>query len=208
MWHQPNSVQVFRAVDMGYWPDPAYCLWIAHLGNRYVAFQEKLWYKTVASDIAEEIKELSVGLRVSNTFCDPSMGIKTGADVRTIKDIFEEHGVPMEPSVNNREHYAHAVNTALIEEVEPGIPRLQIYGQGCPYLVKTIPQMRYDPKRPMALANHTQDHAVVTLAYFLISYGSGNNRDITSQSSQLRPWMKPKVSDRYVLGNDQVRGKR
>jgi hypothetical protein len=208
MWQQSNSVQVFRSVDMGFWPDPAYCLWLAHLGNRYIAFQEKLWYKTVASQIAEEIKEMSVGMKVSTTFCDPSMDIQTGADVRTIKGIFEDHGVPMDCSVNNREHYAHAVNTALNEEAEPGIPRLQILDTGCPYLIKTIPQMTYNPKRPMALADHKQDHAVVTLAYFLISYGSDSMRTYSNRSNQMRPWMRPKQTDRHLLGSDQVRDKR
>lgn len=189
---------------MGYYPDPAYCLWVAHLGNRYIAFQEQLWSKTIASDIAADIKDMSYGMKIVTTFCDPSMDIKTGADVRSIKDIFEDHGVPMEASINNREHYAHAVNTALNEEVEPGLPRLQILSTGCPYLIKTIPQMRYDPKRPMALADHSQDHAVVTLAYFLISYGSGNMGGAYNPT-QLRPWQKIKNLEHKHLGWDQVR---
>ena len=206
-WLQHPSVQVYRAFDMGFWPDPAYCLWIAHLGNRYVAFKEKLWYKTVASDIAQEIKDESDGMRVVITYCDPSMDIHTGADVRTIKDIFEDCGVPMESSINNRELYAHAVHTALVEEAEPGVPRLQIYAKGCPYLVRTIPQQRYDPKRPLAMANHHDDHATVALAYFLISNASNEHRTV-STGNKLRPWMMDKMPKRFTLGNDNVRDRR
>lgn len=181
---------------MGFFPDPAYCVWIAHIGKRLIAFKEKLWYQTVAADIAKEILELSEGMRVSMTYCDPVMDIKTAADVRSIKDIFEENGVPMEASVNNREHYAHAVHGALQEEAEPGIPRLQILDKtppdmGCPYLIKTIPQMRYDPKHPLRMADSKHDHAVIALAYFLISSGSTERRSVSSLY-KLPKWMRPK----------------
>lgn len=208
MWTQSPSVRVYRAFDMGFYPDPAVCLWIAHLGNRYIVFKEKLWFRTVASDIAKDIIKESEGMRVSATYCDPSMDFQTGADVRTIKGIFEENGVPMETSVNNREHYAHAVHTALSEEVAPGIPRLQILDgdgkiDGCPYLIKTIPMMQFNEKRPMALADHKHDHAVVALAYFLISIGSYEHRVI--KSSTIPRWMHPKTTNASVLGSESVR---
>lgn len=208
MWTQSPNVRVYRAFDMGFDPDPAVCLWIAHLGNRYIVFKEKLWHRTVASDIARSIISESEGMRVSTTYCDPTMDFQTGADVRTIKDIFEENGVPMEKSVNNREHYAHAVHTALAEEAEPGIPRLQILQgngitYGCPYLIRTIPLMQFDEKRPLALADHRHDHAVVALAYFLISISSYEHHPFKSASTPR--WMRPKKVDRFILGQDGVR---
>lgn len=138
------------------------------------------------------------------TYCDPVMDMKTPADVRTIKDIFEDNGVPMESSVNNREHYAHAVHTALQEEVEPGVPKLQILdkgyspGMGCPYLIKTIPQMRYDPKHPLRMADSKNDHGVIALAYFLISSGATERRDI-SVTYRLPKWMRPKEQERIRI---------
>jgi hypothetical protein len=210
-WIQHHSVQIYRGFDLGFSPDPAYCVWIAHVGNRYIAFKEKLWLKTVASDIAKSIVAESDGMRVAMTYCDPVMDIKTAADVRTIKDIFEENGVPMEASVNNREHYAHAVHTALSEEVEPGVPRLQILDKipgepnlGCPYLIKTIPQMRYDPKHPLRMADSKNDHGVIALAYFLISSGAMERRS-TNATYRLPKWMQPKKEDRFLLGRDNVR---
>lgn len=177
------------------------------MGTRYIAFKEKLWYKTVASDIAKEILEESDGMRVVATYCDPVMDIHTGADVRTIKDTFEDCGVPMETSINNREHYAHAVHSALVEEAEPGVPRLQIYKPGCPYLVKTLPQQRYDPKHPLRMADHKDDHAVVALAYFLISSGAMEHKSAPA-SKQLPKWMRPKEKERFILGRDNVRDHR
>lgn len=212
-WVQDPSVQIYRGFDLGFSPDPAYCVWIAHIGNRYIAFKEKLWLKTVASDIARDIVEASEGMRVAMTYCDPVMDIKTAADVRTIKDIFEENGVPMEASINNREHYAHAVHTALSEEVAPGIPRLQILDKigpdlGCPYLIKTIPQQRYDPKHPLRMADSKTDHGVIALAYFLISSGAMERRTATNSNFRLPKWMQPKPTERIVLGYESVRDRR
>lgn len=205
-WSHNPSVHIYRSYDAGYFPDPAYCLWIAHVGNRYIAFKEKLWYKTVASDVAKDMIDMSEGMHIRATYCDPTLDINTQADVRTIKDIFEDNGVPLECSVNNREHYAHAVHTALSEEVEPGIPRLQIYRYGCPYLIKTIPLQRYDPKHPLRMADHKDDHAVVALAYFLISSGAMERRDISPEKSSTLPkWMRKKPEDRFILGREGVR---
>lgn len=197
-WYQDESVQIYRGFDLGFFPDPAYCVWIAHVGNRFIAFKEKLWLRQVAPDIARDMIEESKGMRISMTYCDPVMDIKTAADVRSIKEIFEENGVPMEASVNNREHYAHAVHTALQEEAEPGVPRLQILDKqvgpgnlGCPYLIKTIPQMRFDPKHPLRMADSKNDHGVIALAYFLISSGAMERRS-SSNFYKLPRWMRPK----------------
>jgi hypothetical protein len=197
-WHQHESVQIYRGFDLGFFPDPAYCVWVAHIGNRFIAFKEKLWYQQVAPDIAKDIVEESRGMKVAMTYCDPVMDIKTAADVRSIREIFEENGVPMEASINNREHYAHAVHTALKEEVAPGVPRLQIlertpgFGDmGCPYLIKTIPQMRFDPKHPLRMADSRNDHGVIALAYFLISSGAVERRSVAA-INKLPKWMRPK----------------
>ena len=209
-----KKARIYRVFDMGYSPDPAYCAWIAHLGNRYIVFHEKIWFKTVASEIAAQIlqedRELGIS-RVQSTFCDPSIDIHTGADIRTIKDTFEEHGVPMECSVNNREQFAASVHGALAEEAYEGIPRLQIFSgrsgaaEGASYLIKAIPLQRFNPKKPLAMADQKHDHPVVALSYFLISYASYEKR--TMSQAKLKPWMRPKRSESstWVLGRDNVR---
>lgn len=208
-----KNARIFRVYDHGYKPDPAYCAWIAHLGNRYIVFHEKTWYETIVSDIAEEIKEIDKELgieRVVACYCDPVIDIKTGQDIRTIKDIFEDHGVPMDCSINNREQFASAVHTALAEEASPGVPRIQIYNNGprigCPYLVKAIPLQKFNPKRPLALADHKHDHPVVSIAYFLISHSADERRPVLEKKYQR--WMKPTIRDKWILGKTNVRSKR
>lgn len=216
-WHLTKSIdrekiiraaQIYRAYDHGYFPDPAYCLWIAHLGDRHVVLHEKYWYKTVAADIAADIhgitKELGIS-RVLITYCDPTIDINTGADVRTIKDTFEMKGVPMECSVNRRDMFASSVHAALAESTGDGtLPRLQIYTPGCPYLTKTLPQQRFDVKRPLFLAEHKDDHPTVTLAYYLMA-NSSHVRAGAAPGNPSKPWMKPKPGTTHFLGYENVR---
>lgn len=203
-WSQAQGVQIYRSFDMGYSPDPAICLWIAHLGNRFIVFKEKLWFKTIVEEIARDMKTESEGLRITTTFCDPTIDFHTGHDARSLRDIFEENGVPMEPSINNRERYAASVHSALATEVSPNLPLLQIHGPSCPYLVKTIPQMQYNPKRPLAMDDHRHDHAVVALAYFLISSGAMERHGMPS-SPKAKKWLTPKPGNNNVLGRESVR---
>lgn len=207
-----QSATIYRAIDVGWFPDPTVIIWIAHLGNRYIIFHEVVEYKKTASELAQIIKneDQSLGIkRVAITYCDPSMDINTVADVRTVKDQFESHGIAMECSVNKRELFASSVHTALAEEAFEDTPRIQFYhngNSGCPYLVRTIPMMRYNPKKPAAMADHKEDHAVVSLAYFLISHAADEMRPV--EETKTRPWMVLKHTKSLVLGSDQVRNPR
>ena len=168
-------LQVFRAFDMGYYPDPAVCVWVVVLGRRIIAVREGTWFKTIAKDLAakliEETRELVGETPVGMTYVDPQIDVRTGADTVTVMDTLEMAGVPCEPSINDRVLYADAIHGLLGEEVEPGVPRLQIYEPGCPLLAKYLPKMRWDEKNPRRMADHTFDHWIVCLAYFAISSG-------------------------------------
>lgn len=148
---------------------------------------------------------IAYGYVTSN--CDPTMDIHTTADVRTVKDMYELNGIPLEPSINSREEFAYAIQTALKEEVEPGLPKLQIYvygKQGCPTLAKTIPQQRFNQKYPAKMDDHKQDHWCVALAYFLISNSASDRRGFNGPK-QVRPWMKEKPGSQFVLGSESVK---
>lgn len=208
------KARIFRVLDWGWSPDPCYCAWVAHLGNRYIVFHEKLWWKTIVPDVAAEILSIDAQLgitKVAGTYCDPTLDIHSGAEVRTNKGIFEAHGVPLECSINNRELFAAMIHNALAEEAGPNLPRIQFYkgygpGTGCPYLIKSIPLQRYDEKRPLAMANQKHDHPVVALAYFLISHSSHEQR--TAETKKMRRWLRPKHVERLVLGHENVRHQR
>lgn len=216
-----NAV-IYRTIDAGWFPDPTVCLWIAHLGSRHIVFHEKQWYKTTAIDIAEDIKNedkliaQKVGkdykLTVAMTYCDPSMDINTTADIRTLKGIYEDNGIAMECSINKRDWFASSMHNALAEQADENTPRIQFYNygrEGCPMLVKTIPQMRYDEKRPLFMADHKEDHYVVACCYYLMSHAADPRVDSSGYDLvKPKPWMKIKNLDRKPLGYYNVRDSR
>jgi hypothetical protein len=168
-------IQVYRAFDMGYFPDPAVCVWLVVVGRRVIAIHEETWFKTIAKDLAakmiETTKELVGETAVAMTYVDPQINIKTGSDSVTIMDTLEMHGVPCEASINDRILYADAIHSLLGEEVEPGVPRFQVYEPGCPMLAKYLPKMRWDEKNPRKMADHKFDHWPIVVAYWAISSG-------------------------------------
>lgn len=168
-------IQVYRAFDMGYFPDPAVCLWLAVIGKRVIAVHEETYFRTIAKDLAarmaETTRELVGDTPVAMTYVDPDISIRSGSDTVTIMDTLEMNGVPCEASINDRVLYADAIHGLLGEEVEPGVPRFQVYEPGCPMLARYLPKMRWDEKNPRKMADHKFDHWVVALAYFAISSG-------------------------------------
>jgi hypothetical protein len=199
-------IRIYRSYDHGWFPDPAVCLWHAVVGNRLITFKEKLWYRTLATDIARDIIEESRGMRVVTTYCDPTIDLNTGSSVETIFDQMERAGLPLEKSVNDRELAAHAIHSALGQMADERTPRWTIIGGhqvgfGCPYLVKTLPQMRPDKKNPHAIADHKDDHGVITAAYFLMTHLSPTSEPTHKAIPQ---WMRGR-SNRVILGNSNVR---
>ncbi len=195
-------LSIYRAIDWGYHPDPAVCLWIAVLPNkRAIVFKERTWKETLAADVAKQIKRESEGMRVIDTFCDPTMVIQTGQNPYTIGDIFEQNGVPLTPSVNKRELYGYAIHNYLntiidesVDETHPNlVPQLQILAEngiyGCPKLIKTLPMLRMGHPDPTKIADG-DDHWAVALAYFCMGQAMPS---ADPQVSTVPKWMRPRA---------------
>lgn len=182
-------VNIYRAIDWGYDPDPAVCLWIAVLPNkRAVVFKERTWRRTNASDVAIQIRALSEGMRITETVCDPTMIINDGKGTYSIGEIFENNGVPLTASINKRDLYGYAIHDYLNTVIDEK-PKLQILSDqgayGCPQLIKTLPMMRIDPKDPNKMADG-DDHWVCALAYHCM----GGSMPAQAPTSTTRaPWM-------------------
>ena len=197
-------IQVYRAFDMGYFPDPALCVWLAVVGRRIIAVREEVWFRTIAKDLAakmlETTRELVGDTPVVMTYADPQIDMRTGSDTVTVRDTLEMAGVPIECSINDRVLYADAIHGLLGEEVEPGVPRFQIYEPGCPLLARYLPKMRWDEKNPRKMADHKFDHPVVCVAYFAISSG------MVSQTGPVEPTVRPVWMD--WMDQDAAYGRR
>lgn len=198
-------ISIYRAVDWGYSPDPAVCLWIAVLPDGHeVVFKEKHWKRTLAKDVAADIVAESEGMHIVDTFADPSMFGKDGNSDYSIAEIFEINGVPLAPSQNDRALFGYVICEHLDSEqtVEHrGRPRqrpkMQILdddgrGLGCPNLLRTIPTMVVDPNDPKKLAAG-EDHWVVALAYFCM----GRATPVEDPKRSTVPyWMRPQKARR------------
>lgn len=158
-------MSVYRAIDWGFNPDPAVCLWIAVLPNKkaYV-IKEQRWKQTLAEDVAKAIVKASEGMRIVETFADPTMFIKTGQSAFSVAEQFEINGVPLTASINDRKKYGYAVQEYLSRLID-GVPQVQIVENAAPHLIRTFPMMRMDPLDPSKLADG-EDHYVVAFAYF------------------------------------------
>jgi hypothetical protein len=158
--------------------------------RRAVVFKERTWKRTLAKDVALEIKAESRGMHITESFCDPTMNIKEGQDY-SIGEIFEMNGVPVTAAVNDRILYGYAVHEYLNTLIN-GRPQLNIVDAkgpyGCPKLIQTFPTLRRDKLDPRKIANGP-DHWVVALAYFCMGMAVASRKSATSSVPQ---WMRPR----------------
>lgn len=191
-------VQIYRAYDHGYHPDPAYVLWFAVYGRKVIAFLEQIFRRKAVKQIAREILLVEHELfgrpgasaeyqtwpehlvipstgRVAVTYADPVIAIKTGQDVHSIQDTYNAWNIPMVKSVNSRETFVTAVHTLLRDEIAEKESKFSIFRQGCPYLIKALPRMRPDENNPLKMADHPDDHPPVTLAYYAMTQTAAFN---------------------------------
>lgn len=170
LWSIP-WLEVVRAIDWGY-RDPGVCGWYALLPDgRAIKFQEYVFREMLAKDVAKEIKLRSRGMRVRYTVADPAMWTKDGSAGESIAETFQRNGVPLQEADNDRVNGWHRVHSWLKETTNhPPVPLLQIYAEGCPYTVRTLPACVIDPNRPEDVkTKNTEDHAADETRYFVMS---------------------------------------
>ena len=193
------GVAMYRAIDFGFDPDPAICLWIAVLPNgRAVVVKEASWWRTTAVDVAKAIVRESAGMRILESFCDPSMFDNQKATGTSVGDLMEQQGLALTPSVNDRIAAGYAIHEWLNTTVD-GLPKLQILRYGAPQLIRTFPEIRQDPNNPQKIANG-DDHYVLALAYFCMGNAVPS---LEIAESVRRPWMR--ANRHYRIGQDNVR---
>ncbi len=205
---------VYRAVDWGFSPDPAVCLWIATLPNgRGIAFKEQDWLMTPASQVARQIDAASNGMRVVESMADPTLfGNQQASDFNSLADIFAENGVSLTKSRNDRAAIGFAIHEQLNTILEDGLPKFQIYCPvgavrngpwGCPQLAKTLPTMRTHDVHKERIADSTNDHWTITLGYHC--QGRIGASSAPGIETTIPWWMRDQKSDRFTLGRESVR---
>jgi hypothetical protein len=129
--------------------------------------------------------------------------------------IFEDHGVPLTKSKNNRsaagyaiqQHLNEQVNESALPECQQMVPKLQFYEPekdvrgGCPTVIRTLKMMRIDKRDPGRIADHKQDHYPICIGYFCMADVPATR---IPKADRMKPWMKHS-SNRRILGSSGVR---
>ncbi len=166
----PKSWRRFRSMDWGY-ADPCATLWFAvsPKGRVYV-YRERYKNKVLAKDVARDIRNLSGAEPIAYTAASPDMWQERGnTDIAgyTIAEAFAENGVPLIKADNTRGSGWQRVRYYLAD-MEDGFPRMLIFNT-CENLIRTIPEMIYDPHFVEDVADNLEDHAPEALRYGLMS---------------------------------------
>jgi hypothetical protein len=195
-------VSIYRCHDSGFFPDPAVCIWLAVLPNgRAIAFKEDHWQSTVASDVAKDIARQSRGMRVLDDFADPTMFATSNHTGLADSDYYEQNGIALTASRNDRAAIGKAIHEWLGTIID-GEPKLQILREGCPQLIRTIPDMQIDSNDNRKIAGGGNDHWCVALGYFCQGM-TAPSREFTTAATPL--WMRPKKNhNQFVLGRHNV----
>lgn len=164
----PNEWRIYRSIDYGL--DMLAVLWIAvdTLGSVYV-FRELALPDTPISEGCKLINELTQE-DVYETFAPPDLWARSQESGRCKADIFEENGLYLTKSNNNREAGWLSLKELLKLNAE-GEAKLKIFSS-CNELIRCLPALQYDKKRPSdcATAPHDITHIPDALRYFAVQW--------------------------------------
>lgn len=164
--------------DFGY-ANPSATLWIARDNDdRLWVYREIYEAKLTEGDLADKMLRFAQG--DCDGLCDPSIFAKTRqgqtAAHDSIAETFIKKGLRIQPANNDRIAGWNRLRSYLQEGPACHIhrdlgfttcPKLHIFST-CKDLIRTLPQMIHDPKRPEDLDTTAEDHAVDALRYALM----------------------------------------
>ena len=161
----------FRAMDWGY-RDPCCVLWFAVAPDGRIYVYDELYVtKTIASKVAQMVKEKSGGFKFAYTAASPDAWAKRGAtdglEGVSVEQIFSKNGVPLIKADNSRVVGWQRVREFL-QTADGEKPMLQIF-DCCSNLIRTLPVLTYDKNDHEDVSDKCEDHAAEALRYGLMS---------------------------------------
>lgn len=126
----------------------------------------------IVSEAAEAVKHLASGYTVTAYLAPPDLWNRRQETGKSVADIFAEHGVYLTKTSNDRIDGWMAVKEWLKPRAcENGAerPRLHFF-PNCRNIIRTLPLLQYDEKRPNDVANtpHELTHAPDALRGFCV----------------------------------------
>jgi hypothetical protein len=163
----PKEWRRYRAFDYGL--DRLACYWIAIDSTRTVYVYKELCESDLPiSTACERIKEMNGDDDIYLTLAPPDMWSRSQETGRSKAALFDEYGVTVTKSNNDREAGWLAIKELLKVDAN-GHSRLVIF-ETCTELIKCLPALQIDPKKPTDCATEPHDitHAPDGLRYFAV----------------------------------------
>lgn len=167
----PNGVHVWRAMDWGYARPFSIGWFYEDYDKRIIHFKE--WYgctgkaneglRLSAREVAKGIKEIEklMSVQVSEGYADPSCWSKQD-DIPSIIDNMRDEGIDWTPAKNDRLQSIMEIHNRLKED------GLKIT-ENCKHLIRTLPTLQTNLRRPEDFDTNGEDHAVDMLRYSIMS---------------------------------------
>lgn len=166
----PKEWRRYRAFDYGL--DRLACYWIAIDSTRTVYVYKELCESDLPiSTACERINAMTEeGEEIYITLAPPDMWSRSQETGRSKASLFNEYGVTVTKSSNNREAGWLAIKELLKTDAN-GISRLVIF-ENCVELIKCLPALQVDPKKPTDCSTEPHDitHGPDALRYFAVFF--------------------------------------
>lgn len=176
----PASWRRYAGIDWGY-TAPWAVLWAAVDEDRRVwVYRERYGTKVGETEQASRIIAAEEGETVTSRFADDAMWTGRG-DAKSVAQVYRDTGCVITPARKGdrvigwqRVHSYLADGPACPHHRERGwqeCPLLHVLDGRAPNLVRTLPALPYDPRKPEDVDTHAEDHAADALRYLLINLG-------------------------------------
>lgn len=174
----PKEWRRYRTFDFGYSKPFAVSWYAVDSDGRAYNYRElygctgtpDVGVKWTAQRIADEIRRIEDEEEKGNQIvgiADPAIWNSTGSVDGSIADMMEKRGVYFEKGNHDRLAGKMQVHYRLAFDDE-GLPMIYFFNT-CKNIIRTLPQLRYDPVRPEDVDTGQEDHLYDALKYFLMS---------------------------------------
>lgn len=193
----PDNWRRYRAFDFGY-SKPFAVSWYAVDGDGRAYNYRELYGCTgqpdtgvrwTAQKIAEEIKAIEdkeeKGRHITG-IADPAIWNSTGAEEGSIAEMMQKCGVYFEKGKHDRLAGKMQVHYRLAFD-DDGLPMIYFFDI-CKNIIRTLPQLMYDPIRPEDVDTRGEDHLYDALKYFLMSNPISARENVKKEPKPFNPF--------------------
>ena len=189
----PKNWKKFRAMDWGY-RNPSAILWfaISPVGIVYV-YKEIYATEKTDDELARMIKDHSKDEDIAYTVADPALWSVTQYERgESLALRFSQLGVNLVKADNNRMSGWAALHSYLMINEKTKKPSLQIF-DSCLNLIRTLPSLVYDQRKPEDLDTQGEDHLADALRYGIMSNPLPKKEDARRAPARSFQWVLDEI---------------